>query len=303
MKSTKIGRPSSSKCPRSGFSCLENKITGRTYVLKTRCRQWDCLACRDRNLEAVQRRIEYGCWMQSGSLLITITYKFAGRSTLRSNDVVLRDLGRLFGLMKRRSRYRNLSWFKVPELTKKKQIHLHLVVGGVEAPVVAACEREPNYGRAWRRRACVCVEHTWSKVWERITGDSYVVDASEVLSGAKAASYLGKYLVKGMADRRELVRRGFVNRWSCSRNWPRGELLMTGTARGLWRKITFVGGKDAGLRKRAEEDVNSRALARVGAAEAMAFDARKQRNRLRKRLEGMLDNLYTTPALEGHGDS
>ena len=279
------GRASSTLCIKKGYAWLQEKTTGRKYYVPTNCRTWSCRGCRDRNLAAVRLRIQYGCWMLKASLLITVTYKIGKTSAVRTADVAGRDLARLFTSIGRQNP--KLTWFKVPELTKKGQVHFHLVVGGLDGQV-PACERRARYDKRWFARSCLCVEHVWARMWFAITGDSWVVDAREVLSPADTASYLGKYLVKGMVHRRALVALGYTRRWSCSRNWPRGELHLLGTTESRWRAQGFIEGYDETLQDLVEAMGDIRVMERVGSASAMEFDKAIKRAVEIKRLKRLI---------------
>lgn len=284
-------------CPRRGYAWLRT-IVGQTFVIPTNCRQWDCLPCRDRNLTAVRLRAQFGCLMGKPTFFITITYKSGGGSILRRNDTSGRDLAKLWstfsGKYRKTPSHPKLAWFKVPELTKIGQVHFHLLVTGIETPVAAACQREPDYGGAWRRRTCLCLEHQLSALWHEITGDSWVVDVRPVLSSKDDASYVTKYVTKGMAHRRQMVRRGFARRWACSRNWPRPELHLRGTVEGKW----YAQGMEKPnpvSQAAAETSRGHRYLDRVGTPEAMAFDKRLRMKTLLRQLEGNIDHLHTAP--------
>ncbi len=280
---TQFGRASSQACPRSGYAWMIDKVLGTELVVKTMCRTWACLGCRDRNLAAVRLKIQFGCLMLNPSYFITLTYRYDGPETLMQKPVVERHQRAFFRSFQ--LWHPALSWFKVPELTKRNQVHLHLIAGGMNEDTRAACEREARYDAVWRERSCVCLEHKLSALWHDITGGrghslaecsgtcgaSYVVDAVQVVSAGGAASYLGKYLVKGLVKRQALHRRGFARRWSSSRNWPKPVLHLKGTEDGRWWSSGFVGGYDAKLEAAALEDSENPLMVRVGSVEAVAF--------------------------------
>lgn len=92
----------------------------------------------------------------------------------------------------------------------------------------------------WLRKECDCLEHVTAKLWYEATGDSYVVDAREVMGARGAAVYLAKYLTKSAMSFDRLEDLGFKRRWSRSRNWPGGEKLqLRQTVEGGWAKIVW----------------------------------------------------------------
>lgn len=122
-------------------------------------------------------------------------------------------------------------------MTENNQPHLHLIIGMIR-PDVVACKKKAKYDREWRESACECLEHMASRYWYEVTGHSYVVDARRVRGKFGIASYLSKYLVKsyGGDTRERLEDAGFLRRYSCSRNWPRGaHMKRRGTIEKSWR--------------------------------------------------------------------
>lgn len=233
-------------------------------------------------------KAEYGCSILKNSYFITITYRYGGPKTLRQGPAVRRDLAALW--TKFRQLYPSLSWFQVPELTQKGQVHLHNLVGLTPDRELSKrevhCEDSAKFDDEWRDRSCLCLEHRLSAMWSSVTGgDSFVVDARKVLSARRASSYVSKYMLKGMVDRQDLHRRGFIRRWSCSRNWPRPELVLDGTARNIWQIGGFVLGYDSAMEKKAEEDSNSYLFQRVGSPEAVEFNRKLVLRGARKSLE------------------
>lgn len=80
-------------------------------------------------------------------------------------------------------------------------------------------------------------------MWKEITGTSYVVDVRPVMGKFGAAAYLSKYLSKQLEEgsiRHELDKRGFIRRFSRSRNWKSGNKLQRrGTVEGTWFVTSF----------------------------------------------------------------
>ena len=76
-----------------------------------------------------------------------------------------------------------------------------------------------------------------SRLWEDITGDSYIVDVQDTSAGDGGARYMSKYFVKDMlydGKRKEL---GFARSWSRSRNWPVQTPELLATFQGRWAYV------------------------------------------------------------------
>ena len=209
------------KCPRWGW--VELSTRNRSYVKETICKTWSCMVCRNKLINMVKMRMEYGCLKVGLSWLITLTLKPGEGRTLKDARYVKTAWTALLRSLKKRSP--NLSWIRVIEATKKGIPHLHLLVGGLSTTRIAACVSDKSkriYTRKWFRMNCRsdCLMHEWAHVWSDVT-DSFNVDVKEVYGVKGAVGYLAKYLIKGFLDRERLVELGFERRWSCSRNWPR----------------------------------------------------------------------------------
>lgn len=223
--------------------------------------------------------------------LITVTYAM-GEGKLRDARCASRDWTALIRQLKVRSP--KLMWFKIPELTKKGQIHYHAIVLAMRS--TKDCCKSMSWGRCdhhrgleWYERSCRedCIEHELSRAWYEITGDSWVVDSRPILGARGAASYLSKYLVKAYDNRRELESRGFARRWSCSRNWPapvRMQLAVTNA--GGWDSTNFMGAKSSmkdTLRKEVKAAINDPWAIKVGTPMAEKLEKRRVRSKLGKR--------------------
>lgn len=87
---------------------------------------------------------------------------------------------------------------------------------------------------------------------------SFVVDVREVLGPAGAATYLARYLVEHEMVREKMVEKGFVRRWSRSRNWPGDErLVLKGTAENAWVQVEVMPKSKA--RSRVQKEAMARA--------------------------------------------
>ncbi len=215
--------------------------------MPTSCKSWNCLACRERKLSWAKSLITYGISMLGPCYLVSLTYVAIRRSTRTRGSLGFADAATVnsqFAALVRRLKSRGMTeiaWIKIPELTKKKQTHLHLIIGGIGNDQ-AACQNVAKYDREWLDKVCTCHEHTFSREWYKITGDSYVVDVRRVSGKFGAAAYVAKYLAKQYtgADRDELEKRGFLRRITCSRNWPRGgQMQRRGTVNDSWVKHSF----------------------------------------------------------------
>lgn len=223
------------QCPRRGVVLLEEKIGW--LATRTTCKTWGCKVCRERVAALVRLRMEYGCLKLNNSFLITLTYENSGMDSLRDADSVQMDLQRFWTYM--RLKHPNLSYFKIVEMTKKEQIHLHLIVGNITPGSKDTCDK--TFAKR-RKEKCKldCVHCQVVHVWENITG-SFVVDVRTIYNAAGLANYLGKYLTKQFYNWDSLQDRGFKRRWSRSKNWPSPRpLRLLGTELGVWRSIVVV---------------------------------------------------------------
>lgn len=293
---TRFGNATSSVCPKGGYAWLTTK-TGRMFAIETQCRTWRCNGCRERLKSRFKKRVIYGCSALEHTYLITVTYRLGPGSYPKTAAIVRKDWQAFQYQLRKKSRMNEeLAWLKVPELTKKGMIHLHLIVGYPEKRL-ANCEDHPHkYDKAWRA-ACrspdlECLEHEWSAAWHVVTGDSYVVDARPVLGPNGAAVYLAKYLVKSGDKREELEKLGFMRRHSTSKYWPNDStLLLRGSIDGVWVKTKFEW-KGEGTTATYQGRPNKRdpLLDRVGSELALALAEKASRKRLLSEVERKLQN-------------
>lgn len=208
------------KCPSSGAVRLMTK-RGDEFWLPTTCKMWRCRICRKGLAAYIKARIIYGLTHSTGSLFITITYVMDGPESLRRAPCVARDLNNLWKKLKKRSRWKHLSYVKVPEVTKAGQVHLHVIATGIDFET-ASCRKPGERMTEMKDRGCrvSCIQHELMQLWEEITGDSWVVDASRVRDPARCASYVTDYVTKGFHDRKALEGLGFSRRYAISRSWP-----------------------------------------------------------------------------------
>lgn len=182
-----------------------------------------------------QLRMEYGSSRVSPLYITTVTYEL-GKRSLVDAECAVRDLRRLWQRLKTRERWKKVAWARVTELTKRGQIHHHILTGYLEG--VSRC-KETTWSRnrgyaSWYRKGCSlepeCLNHELAREWERITNDSFVVDIAKVRSVQGVAEYCSKYLTKSIAHYDTLESVGFKRRFNCSRNWPfPGRLRLAGS--------------------------------------------------------------------------
>lgn len=221
------------KCPRGGFVILQDDA--HRHVMRTVCKTWRCEACQKRMANMYRLRMEYGSSRVRPLYITTVTYEL-GKRTLVNADSAVRDLRRLWQRLRLRDRWKKVAWARVTELTKKGQIHHHILTGFLEG--MSRCNQSKwsrNRGYAsWYRKGCSlepqCLNHELAREWERITGDSFVVDIAKVRTIKGVADYCAKYLTKSIANYDTLEGVGFKRRFNCSRNWPSpGRLRLAGS--------------------------------------------------------------------------
>ncbi len=240
----KIGIANSSECPKGGHVWLTSGT--KQLLVPTTCKAWKCLGCRDRKKRQVLDKVEYGCRELGTCWLITLTFRLGSETPRDAASVD--GAWRSFLMRLRRwspKEADQLAWFKIVELTKRGQPHLHLVVSGI-TPDEEARRRVYSTGPGeTRTEEDSAIAGPWSQMWEGATKDSYVVDVERVFSDRGAAGYLGKYLSKDMFYQDAKRELGFIRRFSSSRRWPHDTSGFVGTLRKVWNRVEFVGGSNA----------------------------------------------------------
>lgn len=230
-------------CPRSGFLRLAHE--DHNHTIRTVCKTWGCKVCAPKVEALVGMRIRYGLETGTHSWFIVLTYRMAYDSMVQGAKSAGRDMAQFW----RRVQCELLekpAWFRIPELTKKGQIHHHVLML-TEEEGTDTCRRKRETYLTWRQNGCrdsdgECVEHMFSRIWEAVTGDSFVVHVSRIKSVARSATYITKYLRKGFNDRGAMEALGYKRRWSRSRNWPGGYALrLAGTEAGAWGGLKYYG--------------------------------------------------------------
>lgn len=244
------------KCPRRGFVLLGTST--KDYVVPTTCKTWGCGVCYNKVRQLTALKMMYGCLSTGGpSHFITVTYRKRDRDTTRNAKGVAKEWAAWWRLLKKQVAWKNAAWIKVPELTKRGQIHLHGII--VNAVGKASC-RTSEFGRkAWMLRNCSqnCLEHDMAKAWYEVTNrKSFVTDCQEIRSVAGTCAYVQKYMAKDFAgDRKTLKSLGFKKRWSSSSNWPRCEpLRLQGSLLGAWESVLRVHGAKATYAVHSEDE-------------------------------------------------
>ena len=227
-------------CEKHGYVSLL-AVTGQHLAMRTTCKTWGCRHCKKKVAALTAMRAVYGCLIGGPSYFITVTYRTGSGSSLKNARSAGRDWSRLWELLKKQSRWKEAAWYKVPELTKKGQVHLHALVTSMGAETARCWSPSKREYKKFYQLGClnstICLQHELAGLWHGITGDSYVVDISPIRSVAGASWYVQKYMGKSFGDRAALEGLGFARRWSSSRNWPRGvELQLRGTRDQMWQE-------------------------------------------------------------------
>lgn len=215
-------------------------------VVETSCKTKRCITCRKKVQNRFTMLVEYGIMSsstQDRSYFITTTFKLV--SPVRRAPYVAGVWRKALEFL--RSKYgKNLQWIKVVELTAKKMPHLHLVMTVIGGGPKATCQPKGHrYDARWRSGMgkCECLEHSLADAWYRISGDSFVVNVSELKSRKKAARYLAQYIGKDLVHLQGLLKSGFKRSWSRSRTWPGEKLQLKRTAelgKDAWRSVWYM---------------------------------------------------------------
>ncbi len=231
------------------------------WVIPTTCKTWRCPTCRKKRHAMVKMRMVYGCTILKDSWFITLTYRTEGPER-ESAQSVARDWYRFLRRWRRLNP--NLAWFRVIELTKQKQPHIHLIAGGLLNDKAEEVENDARtaWAMATQRNGAV---------------HSYVVKAIKVAYVGKVAGYMAKYMVKAFYDQRsELESLGFIRRYSRSRNWPSpADIHLEGLVNGTLINLGFRNRSELSPEElenlRRISEVYPAALARTGDDLALAL--------------------------------
>ena len=274
-----IGR----ECVRSGWVALQPKALMDQKRLGSRaleymearlsyptvCKTWRCPRCRTKRSWVVAQVARYGTLMHQPCYFTTLTFR-KERGSVRDADFVQK--------VWRRFLKENIlsEWFKVIELTKKGQPHLHLVWG--PGPAMAGTRDLKGYlarGNPLHEK----IEAAWKKV---TGGDSYITKTAPVRGGANAARYVTKYLTKwGYWEGLEAL--GFGRRWSKSNGWAPGyQLELEATRNGLEWETHWSSGKATRSQIEYAEIQNGSQGAAVPVGTDLALGLRDRNDRERR---------------------
>ncbi len=219
------------ECPKSGYVFLW--AAGQRIVIPTTCKGWTCIPCQPKKIFVMRKIAELGCYRLQENLgssaFITITYVMKDYRSIRNATTVNKDWHRLLKLF---LRPKSVIMFRVVELTKQGQPHLHLIASwpsiGIETLTCRVEGKRSDFTRKWLSLDCVCVEHELSRIWYGITGDSWITDVRQISTSQKAGQYVATYIKKGMVAWSKLEALGFKRRYSRSRDWPVSGIWLRG---------------------------------------------------------------------------
>lgn len=203
-------------CERKGWIWLFTE-SGRRVSMETTCKTWGCKVCEKQMLALFRLRVKAGISHLQACVFTTFTFKMGD---VPVDAVFVTATWKEFSRRWKKAGEENFEWLKVVELTKKGQPHLHLVMGPTTGRICCYGRLRPLGKWFVRDRSCKCLSHRLSRVWEAVTGDSWIVYCVPVTSPDRAGNYLLKYMAKGMGKRGNLEALGFKRRWSTSRGWP-----------------------------------------------------------------------------------
>lgn len=194
--------------------------------------------------------MQYGLLESTERFLVSVTFRLLAPKQGKPVNYVSVEYAEkawlaLLRLLKKRDRWRRIAWFRVVELTRKGQIHFHILMVNIDPG-----NKYPkgNHGKAnWThlQTNCICLRCDLSNLWYKVTKDSYVVDVTAIYDPSGAAWYLCKYLKKGMYGkaRYALEARGYKRRYWRSNNWVSDvQLRRKGTIDKVWQRVTFAYG-------------------------------------------------------------
>lgn len=197
--------------------------------------------------------ISYGMATSASQLyLVSVTYSAPGNRRRKTTDPVdarraNKDWRAFLQKLKRRSQFQKIRLFKVTELTKRLQIHHHLVVSGIIDDVrfpMGYCVSDPDW-TVHPIPKCPCIRCQMCFMWKEVTKTSYIVDVRKITTTDGIPPYLTKYLIKHMygSPRAEMERRGFKRRFSKTNNWLTTiQVRFKGTITEQWYDHKFVYG-------------------------------------------------------------
>ncbi len=281
-----IGQASSKVCPNAGVAYL-HPSNSEVLVVETVCKGWRCKSCRDRKLGFVASLQQYGLSHLEGAFLVSVTFVARGPKRGRAVNCVDAEYAEKaykawVRILKRDKRFAAMATFRVVELTERKQIHFHLLMGNVDFSTDRCRKRERYDWKVAPYPGCGCLQCTLSGYWYRVTKDSWVVDAERIYDPEGSSWYLCKYLRKGLygAVREELEERGYSRRYFASNNWPRGvQMRRRGTVDKAWVRHSFEYGRKLSMRVLKESEKHP-LMEQVGTDMALKFKEKARRKRV-----------------------
>ncbi len=257
--------------------CLTTK-SGMTLTVATVCQTWKCRRCGPKRKQYAALRAEHGStllpWPEPLSL-ITLTYRMTGTQDLITAQSALKDFRRFAQLLRRRSASQ-FRWFRVPEVTRRGQIHWHVISGDLAGTRLDAERLVRDCWAIATRRDGKVINH--------------VVDVSPTTAKTSAA-YVAKYLLKSSLSFQTLEERGFARRWGTSRNWSKPKnIILRGTDEDRWVNTRWEHPSTAGQ----EVEVGRRHAAlshlvdRVGDNLVLAIQARQHKRALASKFQKIL---------------
>lgn len=147
------------------------------------------------------------------------------------------------------------------------------------------------------------IRNDWTDLWSTVLHDdphdvrkaTWVVP---VMPGAGAGNYMGKYLLKNSMHRHELEAKGFMRRWSRSRNWPGDTLVRVGTRDEQWVRTQWAweGSAKGALAQAAIDNSEGHPLLeRVGTDLALELLGRNRRKSNLLKFRRLIDGAQITP--------
>ncbi len=283
------------ECPKAGYVWLW--ASGERIVIPTTCKGWRCIPCQPKKIFVMRKIAELGCYRLQESFgrcaFTTITYAMKGSYSIRNAATVKEDWATL---LKQFLRPRNMIMFRVTELTKNGQVHLHLINSwptiGTEKLTCRIEGVRKNWGREYLKEDCECVEHELSRCWYRITGDTWITDVREISTAQKAGSYVASYIKKGMVTWSKLEALGFERRYSKSRDWPVSGIWMRGKE--LPWVSTGFGYKPPSFDWMVEHCKDSKWLEVLGDDLVIEYNMEAMRKALKRKVEAIDRHLYAS---------
>lgn len=291
----RFGQAQSSDCPKEGIAWLHRK-NAPVLAVKTVCKTYRCRGCRDRVRNLFKLRVTMGCSISDHSWLITVTLRHANVNPAPCHVSVGIDLDPrsaayvrgcfrrfLFRLKARNAKYRTFVYMMIPELTQQGMPHLHLVATCPGITDTRSLDRD--------------IQEAWTMA-TRVDGivTSFITDIRKTYSSAGASAYLAKYLTKNSLHRDELVRLGFIRRFSRSPNWPSDDpIRLRGTDEMAWSKVSFEYGNPQWFNHEQVSHILQRSqthklLDRLGGERYLRYLSLNTNRSLSKRLERVISN-------------